>query len=306
MNFQSLKALMRSDVQTRGLYGSLNDHELKLIAPNIQGVLMGDECVHWNGKHDNAGAPKFSHRHGGVMLYVSLYHNIVEDLTDDYGRDKGMKVVVRHKCLRTNGKKCINPAHMQLGSQSDNIQDDVVRDKTRYRPFSEEQVIAIRTRRAAGEKTTVICRDYGVSSVTISLVCTGQRYSDFGGPITRLQKGNSTKGRELFPHFQQGKMPVDIAREGIAPKGLALKAHLIFLAEKRLVARGVTLPTFMTDRDKVRKMIDEGKSVQDVRDAFHGSHKKVYVATQFHKEKRKRAPPGEEWHPRKNKYIKIE
>lgn len=80
-------------------------------------------------------------------------------------------LVVRHKC---DNRRCINPEHLELGTQGDNIRDMVERDrqpKGSERPsakLTEEDVREIRKRLYAGETTCRLAEEYGVSQSVIS------------------------------------------------------------------------------------------------------------------------------------------
>lgn len=111
------------------------------------------------------------------LAYIE-YHNL--ELSDIDGK------VVRHTC---DNRRCINPEHLLLGTQLDNIQDMVDRD--RYaKQAGEENPRAVLTwdvvadiRRnykkgaRSGEYTrTALAEKYGVSAATISDIVGGRSW----------------------------------------------------------------------------------------------------------------------------------
>ena len=83
------------------------------------------------------------------------------------------KMVVRHRCRN----KCVNPAHLDLGTHGDNMRD-MIRDgtsragtKNPNAVLNEEDVIEIRRRRSNGEKLLKIAESFGVKENTISRIC---------------------------------------------------------------------------------------------------------------------------------------
>ena len=77
--------------------------------------------------------------------------------------------VVRHKC---DNPPCINPDHLETGTQADNVADMIARGRLvvgtgRNSKITEEDVRVIRARRAAGEKVSRIAEDFPISEGTV-------------------------------------------------------------------------------------------------------------------------------------------
>lgn len=72
---------------------------------------------------------------------------------------KGM--VVRHKC---DNPECINPAHLELGTQADNMRDKKRRNK-KFKHLTDEEVALIRS--AANTSLKELSERFGVSGSTI-------------------------------------------------------------------------------------------------------------------------------------------
>ena len=78
-------------------------------------------------------------------------------------------LVIRHKC---DNPACINPEHLELGTQKDNVQDSVARGRAIRSPgeangrskLTPEQVLTIRSSTEVG---TILAERHGVSSTVI-------------------------------------------------------------------------------------------------------------------------------------------
>lgn len=121
-----------------------------------------DECWEWQGKLSTKGYGKFYYRR---RTYVASRMALHFD-----GRSPGQAQWVCHKC---DNRRCVNPAHLFLGTQRENIADMI--EKGRNRPargersgaakLTERDVLAIR---ASTEKHPIVAARFGVSITTIS------------------------------------------------------------------------------------------------------------------------------------------
>ena len=88
---------------------------------------------------------------------------------------------VLHTC---DTPACVNPAHLFLGTQSDNMTDcsrkgrlNSARGKRgRRAKLTEADVIAIRARRRAGELRGTLAREFSVREGSIYLICAGKTW----------------------------------------------------------------------------------------------------------------------------------
>lgn len=74
---------------------------------------------------------------------------------------------VLHQC---DNRRCVNPGHLFLGTQADNVADMCAKGRQRTNPkriLSAAQIPAIRERLAKGETLRSIAEDHGVSLYTI-------------------------------------------------------------------------------------------------------------------------------------------
>lgn len=92
--------------------------------------------------------------------------------------------VVRHKC---DVRLCVNPAHLELGSQSDNVRDAVDRGRMVPPPISkgachprakltDDDVADARAAHGAGANVSELARKFGVGWTTMSHVIAGRTW----------------------------------------------------------------------------------------------------------------------------------
>lgn len=110
-----------------------------------------------------------------------------------------------HVCHKCDTPSCVNPAHLFLGTDADNMRDKV--NKKRH-CYGEKHSVAVLTERqvAAIRKDTriqrVIAEEYGVSQSQISLIHRGDEWSHLGKtdlPRTednRVNNGNGIRGTQ--------------------------------------------------------------------------------------------------------------
>lgn len=101
-----------------------------------------------------------------------------------YAREHGLDVltlggVVRHTC---DNPRCINPRHLLLGTQSDNIQDMLLKQRGRPRrgvesPAAKLTEADIKFIRAYDGKQADLVAKFGVSQAQISRIQGGHRWA---------------------------------------------------------------------------------------------------------------------------------
>jgi hypothetical protein len=138
----------------------------------------GDECWLWSGAIQGAGYGMIwcRSRRGPVLAHMASYvleHGDIEP---------GMEVI--HSC---DTPHCVNPAHLKQATHAENLADAARKRRMSSGPehrrkvlagmrlgerhprakLSDQQVLEIRQRKAAGETDTELGREFGVSRALI-------------------------------------------------------------------------------------------------------------------------------------------
>lgn len=94
---------------------------------------------------------------------------------------------VLHKCDNTS---CVNPAHLFLGSQSDNMCDMIAKGRRGKcaAKISADDVVVIRQRCANGELQRVVAADYALTQAQISAIVLMKKWKHLPSP-GRVQGG---------------------------------------------------------------------------------------------------------------------
>ena len=83
-------------------------------------------------------------------------------------------MVVRHKC---DNRRCCNPAHLELGSQTKNVQDMWERNGRKTK-LTLDQAKEIKERVLAGERGIDLAAEFGVTPSTISVIKSGKQWKE--------------------------------------------------------------------------------------------------------------------------------
>lgn len=135
-------------------------------------------------------------------------------------------MVIRHRCDVTG---CVNPKHLELGTQDDNIADMIGRkrhtigERNRHAKFTAEQVMAIR---AMDEPDAVIAKRLGVWATTIRDIRIGKKWKHLPGARPEFYAARRRSPRykltaeqrvEIVRRRRAGEQPQSLASEfGIA------------------------------------------------------------------------------------------
>jgi hypothetical protein len=83
-----------------------------------------------------------------------------------------------HICHRCDNPPCVNPGHLFLGTKGDNARDMHIKGRAFHpRKLTEQDVVAIRKRRASGEGLRALAREYAVAPGTIFRAVNGEQWN---------------------------------------------------------------------------------------------------------------------------------
>ena len=134
-------------------------------------VSKTDSCWTWTGAVSRNGYGNFSVRRSATGAHRASYSLFIGGIPDG--------IEVCHSC---DNKLCVNPSHLFLGTQKENLND--MRKKRRH-PFgydhvnsklTEDEVVAIRGLSGVVSQSR-LARKYGVSQTLISGVVRGDRWN---------------------------------------------------------------------------------------------------------------------------------
>lgn len=131
-------------------------------------------CWDWIGTRNKQGYGWFAHKGAGYAA-----HRFAWMIANRRSIPK--KEVIRHTCDRPC---CVNPEHLLIGNQSDNLKDCVQRGRHLRQHGSEhgmailneEQVIEIKRLLSSGYSRSEVAREFGVSHGVIYNIATGRSW----------------------------------------------------------------------------------------------------------------------------------
>lgn len=101
------------------------------------------------------------------------HHRVMYALTNGISLDAMKGLVVMHLC---DNRRCVNPAHLALGTQSDNMQD-MLKKCRQASKLSDNEVIEIRRLLATTRLLKVeIAKMFGVSPAQLSRIASGKNW----------------------------------------------------------------------------------------------------------------------------------
>lgn len=146
-------------------------------------------CWPWTG-YVEKGYGRFHFR--GKMTGA---HELALSFTSGEARLPGLDTC--HSC---DNPICCNPAHLRFDTRQGNVDDTTSRDRhargerNGHANLSDDDVLLIRKRVAAGATQKGLAEEYGVTPGMVSMIARGRRWAHVGGPI-RSTHGNRKHGR---------------------------------------------------------------------------------------------------------------
>ena len=150
----------------------------KFPRPEVKSWYCSVECQFWSNvnKTDscwlwNAGGHKFGYgefRSHGKLIRA---HRFSYELHN--GEIKN-NMSVLHTC---DNPKCVNPAHLYLGTQVENCRDTALRNRVGGRKLKPYDVIDIKNRLSKNETCASISKSYKVTQECINLIKLGKTWN---------------------------------------------------------------------------------------------------------------------------------
>lgn len=134
-----------------------------------------DECWPWTGALNKFGYGVFGYKGRSQLAHRMTYAVKVGDIPEDR--------VVMHTC---NNPKCVNPNHLRLGTQGENVRDMFQKGRA-LRPTGElhhrskltaDQVLEIRQLAESGVPRREIVERYPVNLTAIGRIINRQTWKD--------------------------------------------------------------------------------------------------------------------------------
>ncbi len=152
-----------------------------------------DECWLWTGSVDSFG-------HGSFFVSpardrVPAHSYALELATGEQCPDG------KECCHHCDNPPCCNPGHLYFGTRLQNVHDAIDRDRFSRGErhicavLTEDDVVAMRIRFAAGETQPVLASVYGVSESHVSQIVNGLAWKHVGGPIRTHNRPGRRPGR---------------------------------------------------------------------------------------------------------------
>lgn len=145
----------------------------------VQKSDASDGCWLWSGSRLPKGYGRFY-----PAFRVGLYaHRVAWEIANGRGVPDGLHVM--HSC---DTPRCVNPAHLSVGTRSDNMQDCVAKKRNGAisKPWSvargernpnakltQAQVDEIRRRLASGESRHELAAEFGVTKCNVRFIAVG-------------------------------------------------------------------------------------------------------------------------------------
>lgn len=136
-------------------------------------VNKGADCWLWTGALDRYG---YGRANRGVPSLRTGAHRVSWEIVNG---EVSAGLFVCHRC---DVPACVNPAHLFLGTNAENLADALKKGRIRRGEeqgcavLTEAQVIEIRWRLAVGDDGRALAREFGVAEMTVSSIKSGRTW----------------------------------------------------------------------------------------------------------------------------------
>jgi HNH endonuclease/AP2 domain len=188
----------------------------KLLANIVEkaGPLSGP-CWIWKGLIDNiTGYGKFAYRGDHYLVHRLSYRNLVGPFDEEFQ--------INHR--ECNNRPCINPEHLYVGTQKENIADmhergravNVKGEQHGSTRLQERGVIEVLQMLVEGQSQTKVAALTGFSQSHIGKIARGERRGDVPGPRPEPRKTSSQyRGVSGAAHVNKWTAHVSVNGRGI-------------------------------------------------------------------------------------------
>lgn len=146
----------------------------RLAARTVRGE--ANSCWTFQGCHVGPNGYGQIVSSGSVRVYA---HRAAWELANGRTVPDGLKVL--HSC---DNPRCVNPAHLSVGTQQDNIRDSVRKGRWTVRKVTDDQVAELRMLATAGVSRGFLAAKFGLSKSTVRHIIAGrQRAERIGEPL---------------------------------------------------------------------------------------------------------------------------
>lgn len=172
------------------------------LARFMSKVVMVGDCWTWTGATNNAGYGLFRFRGKTVTTHRLSYQHHVGEIPESDGYHG---TCVLHRC---DVRNCVNPAHLFLGSNAENIEDMHAKGRARkcspkgerhgMAKLTSADVLAIVAAVGQGRSKTSVARDFHVTPSMVGRITKGRAWTHVTGlnPIQRTNQERRTKENE--------------------------------------------------------------------------------------------------------------
>ena len=152
----------------------------------------GSDCWWWIGAKSRADTGRGCIQVNTTIGVRQASHVAWYLFHGEWPNDLGLQVC--HNCPGGDNPQCVNPDHLFLGTQSENMRDCHHKGRCAGNTkLNDEQVAEVHRRVADGDTLTAIAADLGMTRQGISLIAFGRKIKAEGGRIYRPENDRRKK-----------------------------------------------------------------------------------------------------------------